>query len=389
MEIKKTLPNSIAITGPLSPFGQQVTLNVGSDQKMTSLVDLSSARLRMIVNITGTLGLPCVICKPYIAWITTYTFTPTFKGGKGETRSVLYTGNPGRGNAGYVYSLMDRSAYNTLDQSFVENNRPPFSTMITTLDVSIPFRYLIDPLCTKRYLPISYFSFVPTFDTFLNIFAPGDPSQTSLAATVNAYYLEYPSYIVKSMPMELMYPDPRLTFIQTQNYSTPTSTILQTINVPGKLLRIFYFFVQEFTSTFGPPVTQNPFNFAANQSSVINQHQLTGSGKVYPLNPVYNAVFTTTSQVGLSRHYEEFMCNINKFQPSSNTIITYTEWRDNVRIYSIEVNDDGLFQQTILNFQAQFSTPTSVPFNLYIVSQYLPSVANLKRDAAMNQASIE
>jgi hypothetical protein len=190
------------------------------------------------------------------------------------------------------------------------------------------------------------------------------------------------------MPMELMYPDPRLTFIQTQNYSTPTSTILQTINVPGKLLRIFYFFVEEYTSTFSP-ATKNPFNFAANQFSVINQHQLTGSGKVYPLNPVYNAVFTTTSEVGLSRHYEEFMCNINKFQPSSNTIITYTTWRDNVRIYSIEVNDDGLFQQTILNFQAQFSMPTSVPFNLYIVSQYLPSVANLKRDAAMNQASIE
>ena len=378
MDVQSQVHNSISITGPLIPFGSPVVLSVGSGQKFNELSDLSSGTLKLKTVISGTNGQPYTICKPYISWITSYTITITFKGGKGEQRTVLYTGNNGRGDAGFIYTLIDQSSGRTEDVTMIQNLNPPMTTSKLSLDATIPLRYLIDPLCTKRYLPISYFTIVPVFDTILNIFSPG-ANMPNFAATVVRYALEYPSYRVKSMPGALMYPDPRLTFVNRKTYPINTSTILETLNVPGKLLRVFYFMVEQKTSLAagGSP---NPYNFNPNPSSVTTYHQINGAGCSFPLNPEYNAVFDLTAEVGIARHYEEFIQIINKNNPPSNTVISYTTWRDNYRIYAIEVNNSDFFNQTILSLTINLGVATTKPFDLYIVNQYLPSIANLSKD---------
>jgi hypothetical protein len=375
MSKRSSNSNHVGFPGPLIPWGQPVSLTIGAPSSPSDCMDMSSARFVLTCQAVFTGVTPPVdfkICKPAIAWIKQYTLVTTYHDGSGKTKAVSTTGYPGRGDAGFLYSLMDRSSGQTVDVSYPECISRQSGVAFNTFEVTIPVRYLIDPFCTTRFLSISNIMFNPTFDQFLNIFSP--PTGGTLSINVIGYHLDYMSYKLDSLSSGLRYPDPRITFMQASTVQAGETAITQIINVPGKLIRVFYYFLVDKASA-ADGTSANPYSFNPHPNAVVTQHQITCSGKAFPLSSSYAATSSPTSSTGLSRHYYELLSNINKLTPNANTILSYEMYRDNYRIYSIEVDDKDLQYQSSVTLQINLCNPTIVTSNLVMINQYLPYTA--------------
>jgi hypothetical protein len=192
---------------------------------------------------------------------------------------------------------------------------------------------------------------------------------------IASYNIEFPSAMATPyLDRALMYPDHRKTFNQKDSLVVGKQSITMPISVSGKVLEVFYWFKRSAPSTTTTPAV---FSFNPNPFSVVTNHQINIAGHSYPLNPNYNSSFTAAGvEVGLSRHYDELLINVNKYNPQRNTFLDYVTWRDSLRIYSILMNDSAVTRATTLNLQILLSQPITVACEFNLAIRYVSEKAS-------------
>lgn len=360
--------NRIPNAGVPFPWGSAAPFIISNDSLPMNTINLASARLRLTMTFQNNTG-DVVISTPAIGWISQYVVTISYKLGDGRAKNVIYTGQPGRGDVGYLYSLWTRSAPNTQMRVTPEviSSR---TVKGPNIEETIPLMFLLDPASTERWAPIQQIQFTLSFKP-LNLIMSSNNSPTFNVMVTN-YWVEFESgTISKSMPKELCLPDPRRTFINLQTLVTGTSSVNIPITVAGKPLAVFYFMLLQTpaTATTPPIYNLNPNNFSA-----TTFHQILVAGHPFPINPSYFVTFDSTgNETGLSAHYDEFLVNVNKYMPDKNTIMTYNTWLNQYRVYSIYINSPDIYNSVAMPLQIQFANPITTNCSLIVVTQYLPT----------------
>lgn len=368
MSIINRKNNRIPNGGTPFPWGSSTSFNVGGDSLPMNAINMAGMRIKMTIQFQNSTS-PVTITAPSISWISQYTIIVSYKLGDGKAKNVLYTGQPGRGDVGYLYSLWTRSAPNTVMQTTPEvlSSRTISGPQI---EETIPMLFLLDPASTERWCPIQQINFTLTFKPLNQLmFSPNSPN---FNAMVTNYWCEFDSgSITPSMPKELCLPDPRRTFVNLQSLSSGISSTNVPIVVSGKPLAVFYFMLTQTPATTSSPAT---YNLNPNPYSVPTFHQILISGHPFPINPSYSSIYDNTgNNTGTSSHYDELLTNVNKYMPDKNTFITYDNWLSNYRVYSILINDTDIYNAVVMPLQIAFSTALTTTCTLYVVTQYLPT----------------
>lgn len=361
--------NSLSSVGNPFPFNNQTDLQFGFGSDENAVASMFNARLRLRLNILNSSGTTTIL-RPNIAWIKNYTVTCTYKLGDGAKKTTTYSSQPARGETGFIYSLMNRSFNNTGMESYPENLQPRVVTGSST-EAIIPLMYLFDFAATERWLPLLHLQLQLSFDSQEKIFfSPGVDPISTLQVQIVSYNLEFPSAIATPyLDRALMYPDHRKTFDQITTWLVGEQSKTINISVSGKILEVFYWFKDVSSST---STTPGSFKFNALPFEPVTYHQINISGMSFPLQPQYFAEFTSGGvEIGLFRHYDELLQNINKYTPQRNTFLTYETWRDSFRIYSIEMNNSHAAEATTMPLQIQLSSPASSNCSLQVTTRYV------------------
>jgi hypothetical protein len=369
MSIVNRKSNRIPSSATILPWGTAASFQIGGDSVPMNAINLATAELKMTIQLQNATS-PVTIIAPAISWISQYTVTISYKIGEGKAKNVMYTGQPGRGDAGYLYTIWTRSAPNTAMQTFPEvlSARTVSGTLT---EETIPMMFLLDAAATERWCPIQQITFVLSFKQLNQImFAPNSPN---FNAFVNNYWFEFDSgSITPKMPKELCIPDPRKTFINLASIPVGTISIPAVpLVIPGKPLAVFYYMLSAKPATLTSPPT---YNLNPNPFSIVTFHQILVAGHPFPINSSYFSVYDATgNNTGTSSHYKELLSNINKYLPDKNTIITYDNWLNVNRVYSILINDTAIFNATTMPLQIGLNTATVNPCDLIVITQYLPT----------------
>ena len=382
----KVTPNRVAISLTNSSFwGQSSTIPMSVEKGVYAL--LNEARFVLSLSWTITGGTPALtITRPPIAWINTANTTIEYETGNGQTVTENYSTQSNRGDVGYLLELMDLSYSGWEDANALENltvpYTPPGNTAATgKFEVCIPFRYIIDPCISKKYLPIKTFVFQPNWRSLLDVMAPSAVAGvTGFTVTVNSFYVDYNTVeILPSPSAELKLPDLRGIYILPLNRVAGDTQTSVTIAIPGKPRYLYHFFLSSGTNP-GAGGTNSTYLFntlsgtagaGATTQSIITYQQCSIGGKTFPLNPQYGstAVDDVNAYTGLSHLYHEWQVQTNNFMSGNDTRLTFADYRDKTKIYAIDLSavdtDYATFQ-----FNAQYS-PLKLPTNTTSMSHII------------------
>ena len=339
----QTFPSSSSLFGT----SQSYTITCAGDNVF---VNLNQADIILSLTIQGlTVGQTYGVLRPSVAWASQVQTTVQFIGPNG-TDIINYTGYANRGVAGSVLEVLEYS-YNKYNMyNTIEFLTPVTGLNNVTFDVLIPMKFLADIAYDAQLLNIDLITTTITWEQVNKIFSL--PS-SSVTVAVNKIDIKYPTIATTSaelIPRPIREIPNRQIYIQQQDLLAGANSINASIGVSFPASVMYYFFI---------PQNSSVYNLNPNPNSVVTTHQLSSMGSVFPLVSNYGAILTPTIDVGLIRHYMELMDIIGKDRPEHDTILTFENWRDIHRIYSIEIGVEQHNGQQF-NFQSTFTTSTVV-----------------------------
>lgn len=381
MSKPKVTYNRLAVNVTNSNFwGQSTTTIISIDDGFYAI--LNEARLILNLTATGAPTLALTFIKPPLAWINTANTTIQYFGEGGGTVTESYSTQSNRGDVGVVLELLDlTSAGWTQNNNFEYNNTAvaPTTTAIghtNTFEVAIPLRYLIDPCVTKKFLPVKTLTFTPNWRSLLECINPNIAGNVAVFNVImNSMYVCYPTVSMHPAPdIGLRLPDLRGIYILPINKSADSTQTSVTITVPGKPVYLYHFFLTSVASAAagGAVPANGKYTLANAGSGVVSFQQVNLGGKSFPLNPQYgtgNIAATYSSNV--AAFYHELQCISNNFASGQDTFLTYDLWKNNFRIYAIDLSDSdstfGTFQ-----FNAQYERIVGDATTHIIFAMYIP-----------------
>lgn len=367
--ILKSSNNSVAaIFSNSSAFGQTVNIQLSGADNETNFVCMNQAQLRLrLQNVpTGQ-----AIKKPVIAWITVYDITLNFTNGT----TKRFATQAQRGLVGNILQLSNNSFSNTQDNILnnLITNDVGTSPQVSDQEYSIRLEYLVDAFMSKKYLSIKNMTMNVTFDSATNIFS--GTSQQLQDVRLSGIFLDFQTYKLDLARTEkrLLHHDIHSIYvaggyIASQIPGSTNVTFTQTLSIPGSLMCLFYCFI--------PADSSAAMDYNAWNGSVVRYHSLQSmSNKLYPTNPNYDTI-PGNNNIGLNRHYTEYMSAINKLCPNSDTFVTYQKYVETYRFYTISTYNHKMTSGSY-TLQITQTNPTPVPvkiliFGLYIPTEYYP-----------------
>lgn len=337
-------------------FGTNQTYTITCPGDNT-FINLNQADLIVTMNITGLpSGATYSVLRPSVAWISQVNTTIQFLTEKGP-EIVNYNGYNNRGVAANVLEILEYSAPKFNQYSDIEFLAPTSGLTNVNFEVLIPLKFLSDSSYDAQLLNIDYISFNITWESQDRIFSFSSGTPVVNTTKVD---IKYPTTTVTTkelIPRHIREIPNRQVYIQQIDLLTGSNAANTNVSVPFPCSELFYFFVG----------TGNDYNLNPNPSSVVTNHSLTSMGTTYPLIATYAANLTPgTTSIGLIRHYMELMDITGKDTPEFNTTLTFANWRDNLRIYAIEIGTEQHNGQQF-NFTSTFNTPTSTPSTCVLV----------------------
>lgn len=323
-----------------------------------TFLDLNDTSIILTMTVTNLpAGATYSILRPSLAWVTQMQTTIQFNTDRGK-EIKNYPGYIGRGVAGNMFEIMEysRAKYDMLAP--VEFLNATSGLTNTTFSALIPLKFLCDAAYDANMLNMDTLTFNMSFESLANVFAfsSGNP-----VMVVNRVDFKFPTITVTSrevIPKHIREIPNRQIYISQLSVDVGSNSVTSTISVPFPCSELFYFFLGRGSN----------YSFNPNPTSVVTSHQLTSMGSVYPLSSTYNASYQpgVIETGGVVRHYDELLSIMGKNAPEHNSTLTYTNWRDNFRIYSIEIGTEQTVGQTV-NFQAQFDQLTTTPSDCVFV----------------------
>ncbi len=330
-------------------FGTNQTYTITCPGDNT-FINLNQADLIVTMNITGLLSATYSVLRPSTAWISQINTTIQYMTERGP-EIVNYNGYNNRGIAANVLEILEYSAPKFAQYSEIEFLAPTSGLTNTNFETLIPLKFLSDSSYDAQLLNIDYISFNITWESQDRIF-----SFTAGTPVVNTTKVDikYPTITTTTkdiIPKHIREIPNRQIYIQQIDLLTGSNAANTNVSVPFPCSELFYFFVG-----LGNNYSLNP-----NPASVVTNHSLTSMGSIYPLVATYAANLTTgTTSIGLIRHFMELMDITGKDKPENNTTLTFANWRDNLRIYAIEIGTEQHVGQQF-NFTSTFNVATTNP----------------------------
>lgn len=339
-------------------FGTNQTYTITCAGSNT-FMNLNQADLIMNLSITNfnPLTQTYSIIRPTVAWISQINTTITFATKEGPL-IINYSGYNNRGIAANVLETLEYSKAKWDQYNPIEYLSPQGNLSNSNFEVLIPLKFLNDSSYDAGLLNIETISFNISWESQTKIFDFG--TLTSAGVQTNRVDIKYPTITVSNtdmIPPSVREIPNRQVYIASIDLNGGNSAANGTVSVPFPASVLYYFF-----TGVGDLYTLNP-----NPQSVVTNHSLTSMGQVYPLISNYNAKFNSSgNEVGLLRHYIELMDISGKDKPENNSILSYPYWRDEARIYTIEIGTEQKNGQQY-NFATNFSQSTSIPSTCVLV----------------------
>lgn len=299
------------------------------------------------------LGSSYDILKPSLNWVMQCDTTIQFITSEGP-KIIDYNGYNLRGEAGHLLELLEYSKPKWDMYSDLEFLEPKNGLTSTTFDVVIPLKFLIDPAYDDKLLNIDYVKFSISWQSQDSIFQFDNTLPLKPSVQCNKVDIKYPTITTSNSSMIAMIdrqiPN-RQIYVQKINLLPFSDSANAVISVPFPASVLYYFF----KSTDNVSYNMNP-----NPNSVVTLHALTAMGNTYPLVTNYGVHYQNgVVEVGMKRHYLELMDIINKDCPEKSNQLSYSKWRDQYRVYAIEIGTEQHMGQQY-TFTSNFTNPTSV-----------------------------
>ena len=352
--------NSISLSVLRSPstFGSQISLEFSGSDDPSRCINLYDTYFRFIVNVTNRED-PLnnyIIIKNILSWFLSYDIHIQYNGSmKNYSNSALSN----RGSVGNILQLFSNSYGH--DQMIKQLNL--ISNGVTQnedrFEVAVNLRYLFDIAQSSSWQSIKNISINMTMSDVKSIFS-FDQNDVNATANISQIYLETNVVKFKNIPQELsikekmfFLPETSRIYTQAQSINVGDSVISLTITPPGKQMVLFYMFLQS---------NNTIYNTNANSSYVKNHSIQAMNGKIYP---------TQNNYQGLNRHYNDLIKNIQKWNPNSSSAITYNDFIQSNRIYSISTNDADMTSGSY-SFYTELNQAFTVSCQIICFSIYYP-----------------
>jgi hypothetical protein len=323
-----------------------------------SFIDLNDASMILTISVVGlTPPATYSVLRPSLSWISQIQTTIKYQTPAGQEIKT-YTGYINRGVAGNMLEIFEYSQPKFDMLQPIEFLTPTSGLTNTTFSALIPLKFLCDPAYDAQLLNIDSICFSISWEQSPNIFVATAGTPQFIVDKVD---FKYPTTTVTSsdiIPKHVREIPNRQIYIQNQDILAGSNSVNTQVNISFPCSEIYYFFLGQ-----GSNYSLNP-----NPRSVVTQHQLASMGAVYPLVGTYQASYNPglVETGGVIRHYDELLSIIGKNTPEFSNTLTYTNWRDNLRIYAIEVGTEQRQGQTF-NFSATFDQLTTVASTCVIV----------------------
>ncbi len=332
--------NSIPITiSNTNLFGNSLNLTVSGGHNKSERICMhdSVITLSLLATPGPNTFTPFEIIKPVAAWISNYNLTYTNK----DNESYVSTSMTARGQVAAIMMLIANSYSQSVDTARLYYSIAPIVQTTTKFQVTLSLRYIFDLFMAEKYLDLSNLMINLNFLPLQQVFNFPSPS-SGWNVTCTSAQLNYDVYKIDLMTSDSYYLRPNSTRVYTQQFGiqagTQTSSI--TLSPPGALSCLMYYFGDD----------TNTFNAAGNSLPIYAQLQ-NMSGKAWPTNPSYELsnpadVANYDPTYGYARHYRDFLSVARKISTNTDTFVTADRFLANMRIYSIECQDDDFYSGT-------------------------------------------
>jgi hypothetical protein len=352
---KKWNLQSFAINPKL--FGQSQTYVITCAGQNT-FINLNDTSIILTLNVSGLPEMATYsVLRPSTTWVTQIQTEIKFQTDRGQ-EIKNYAGYVNRGLAANMLEIFEYSQpkFNMLTP--VEFLTPTTGLTSTTFNALIPLKFLCDPAYDAALLNLDSIAFTIAWEQQANIFSfsSGTP-----IVTVDKVDFKFATTTVTSkdvIPKHIREIPNRQVYIQTDFVAAGSNSVSSYVTVAFPCSELFYFFVGQ-----GSNYTLNP-----NPSAIVTTHQLASMGSVYPLVSNYQASYNpgVIETGGVLRHWDELISIVGKDTPEFSNTLSYTNWRDNLRIYGIEIGTEQRTGQAF-NFQSSFDKVTTVPCTCIMV----------------------
>jgi len=349
---------SLQILRSPATFGSQISLEFSGSDLPTKMINLYDTYFRFIINVTGksTDIEPYTIIKNILAWFLNFDINIQYNGSR---RNYSNSALSNRGAIGNILQLFSNSYSKDSMVKRLNLISNGVSQSENQFEVAVNLRYLFDIAQSSSWQSIKNININLTIDNVKNIFKFSDASPTA-TANISQIYLEtcvcqFTIPETLSLKQQLFFmPETSRIYTQSQRVLVGDNSVSMTITPPGKQIQLFYFFSQNDGLTY---------NVNANSSYVDNHSISSMNGKIYPVQTNYS---------GLNRHYNDLLKNIQKFSPNASSAITYEDFIQSNKIYSISTNDNQMNSGSY-SFFTQLREAFSVPCYIVLFSIYYPT----------------
>lgn len=352
--------NAVSLQVLRSPyaFGSQISLEFSGSDDPNMMINLYDTYFRFIINVIGRQDInePYIITKNILAWFLNFDINIQYNGNrKNYSNSALSN----RGSVGNILQLFSNSYSKDImvkELNLISNGVTQASS---SFEVAVNLRYLFDIAQSSSWQSVKNIVINMTMDSVANIFQFYTPATTT--AQITQVYLE--TNVVKfSIPQEplslkqklFFMPETSRIYTQSQRVLVGDQSISMTITPPGKQIMLYYLFLQNDNTIY---------NTNGNSSYVKNHSISAMNGKIYPVQTNYS---------GLNRHYNDLLKNIQKFNPNASSAISYSDFIQTNRIYSISTNDNQMSSGSY-SFFTELAEPFTVSCQIILFSIYYPT----------------